>query len=436
MLAVSAFMLMGAVASYQPTTVVAFGSTVFFPPFQAGVDQSSQINTLLTALGAAGSGTLVLPAGSAYPFGATLSVPASVTLRCAGQRATILTPIASPGFAVVSIAGNFGSVQDCSIAGGASVAGTRGADGIRVLPGVQFATVLRNEASATADNGIEDNGQYTEIARNYVHGAYTNGIYADGTTTNLAAYGNIHDNTVINNSVGTNGWDGIDLDPCHMSYSVHDNLVIGNDIIDAGAYTVGSAACGTSSYDQIQNNKSISSAANGIALAGQLTDILIEGNQVVTPTGWCIYGNTVGYVAFRIQVVANSCIGATAEGILFANFLSTTTGGYNGLQITGNHIENTGGIGGIVVKSGTATAWISGNVVIGSGLWAVDVSAAAANAGVIVDQSNVLFAGSSGVVNNVSPQTIAYGLNQTCTLSTGGTLQFTRGVLTSGTCNH
>lgn len=297
-------------------------SYVSLPSFSG--DQTTTINNAMSALSGAGGGTYYLPKGSTT-VSATLAVPANVTLWCAGVGATVISPNSTnPGFSVISITGNKGSVQNCSINGTAIADGTRGSDGIRILDGVHNAFVFNNEVYATADNGIEDNGVYSNISFNYVHDNYTNGIYVIGNAPGAAAGGLINANVVVHNSAGTLAWDGIDLDPCHSNYSITNNQVVGNDIIIAGAYNSGNAGCGVSTGDIITGNRSYGSTENGIALLGQLTDITITNNLIDGPIGWCIYDNTNGFSSFRIVINNNYCIAPTKDGIYVANFVPST----------------------------------------------------------------------------------------------------------------
>lgn len=426
-------------AVWQGTATVINAQTQYGAFGNGTADDTVAVNNALTAAGTMHYPiTVYLPPGNFRPLTATFGVPSNVCLRGSGRGQTTITTSSNPGYAAVTLNGKFPCLQDLSINGNSTIAGTRGSDGVLIASLAMNAYVKNVEVYQSADNGIEDRGSYDEIANNFVHDNYTNGIYADGTSGARTQFGDIHDNYVLNNSSGTTTWDGIDLDPCHDYFRVHDNIIVGNDLIVAGAYSAPSAGCVASQYDTITGNSLFGSTENGIALLGQQNDVLISNNNIVTPTGWCIYGNTNGYSAFRIQIIGNACIGPSLDGILFSNFLNAMSGGYTGLFIATNHVENVGATySGITIKSGSEAIEISGNVVTPNlGAYAINTVQASADTSVVVDQSNILFAGATGILDTASGQAIAQGVSQTCTISSGGNLVFMRGVLTSGTCNN
>lgn len=202
-------------------------------------------------------------------------------------------------------------------------------------------------------------------------------------------------------------WDGIDLDPCHYKYRVHDNQVNNNDIITVGAYASGSSACGAAYGDIIAHNTVYSSDENGLSLLGQLNDELISSNIVLAPIGYCLQDNTNGYAQSRIHIGGNICHAPTLGGDTIYNGLSNSSGGPSSVDFIGERIDSVGsGYSGIIVTSGTTNVTLEGNIVTpGAGsAYAVDTSGAAANSSVIIDQSNVLAAGGSGTVNIASGQ--------------------------------
>jgi hypothetical protein len=215
-------------------------------------------------------------------------------------------------------------------------------------------------------------------------------------------------------------WDGFDLDPCHSGFKLYNNRAYGNDFIIAGAYSAPSATCGLAFGDQINENWSYSSVENGIALLGQLRDEQVNGNHVMTPTGWGIYTNTAGYAQSRIALNHNTVVGSTKDGIYLANFLSGVTGGPVDWDISNNHVENVGAtFSGITISSGATLIYGTGNVIIpGSGAYAIDSSAAGVG---VAFTGGSLTAGGTGIVNYTTSAQQAFeyipGFNPTGYLS-------------------
>jgi Right handed beta helix region len=363
-------------------------------------DDTSAINSALTHVG-----NVILPMGTCVISG-SLNVPSNTYLHGSGIGVTTVKTPANPGYAAIKFAQTVSSagVSDLSINGNSSGAGIRTSDGVFAVDGSSHIKVYRVEVYGTADNGIEVNGNNSEVAFNYVHDNYTNGIYDIGTggTGARSQYNWIRNNDVENNSVGTKGWDGIDVDPNTAYTTIQDNLVVGNDII---LYESGSSVA--SSYGHaISDNTIMNSIENGIDLTGYLTDIVVSGNRIFNVDGAGVFLNSP---INNLQITGNYIDGTSygtysyTEGILVANGSYTDTP--SNIEIDDNTIKDVGTNSGtgpaILIQSGTTHYHMEDNTVTDDRspvilTYSADVSGASTSGDL---EDNSFISGTNGVIN-------------------------------------
>ena len=311
---------------------------------------------------------------------------------------------------VSSVSGTTWTIAATSGAHGnnALVQSPRGDVGVLAAATFSNAKVLNTEISNAGDNGVETNGNDTEIASNYIHDNFTNGIYHIGQTGphTIAYRARIHDNRLDNNSVfsttcattaSPSCWDGIDLDPLTAHDVVANNYVGENDIIlfetDANWST-------TSTGHLIVGNNVVNSVAGCLSVAGWEDNFKFIGNHCVNTTGSAV---TINGPATNGQIENNTVEGSSGECIfVYPTPSGTMAGVANNVSLTNNTCINTdtGAAGSAIqISTGATNIKLQGNSVIGTngGAYAIDSSAAATST--TLANNWPLTTGTSGILN-------------------------------------
>ena len=293
-----------------------------------------------------------------YRVSAAIALKNDVVFCGHGMGKTVLQASPNPGYPVLMVPSGVSGVAILLLTcdGGATAAGTRGADGVSIVNGASRVRVSDTEVTATADNGIEADGTDITVERCWVHGCWTNGIYAIGASAASPAQRvHVRDCLVEVNNLGGN-WDGIDLDPNCVDCTVEDNVVIGNDII-----LYDPATPSGSSGNIVRNNRLIQSTENGIDLLGSQMDTEVVGNRIESPTGW---GIVVNGPWTRMRIAGNYIISPTQEGIRLQN-TTATAGAPAAITINDNVVINpsatSGGYAGIALANGATDILVVGN---------------------------------------------------------------------------
>jgi hypothetical protein len=329
-----------------------FAASAYDAKCDGVTDDTAAINSAVRAAHDAGRSIVALPSGTCRNLSGSIVLYSDVFLTGKGRGQTTLEPVREPKYPVVTFAAGTHSsgVSNLAINGNAASAGTRTADGIYAPNGTSGIDVQDVEVYATADNCIEVDGTDSEVHANYVHGCYTNGLYAIGASdAHRARNIRFHDDLVVNTSVGNVKWDGIDVDPCTENIRVYNETVVGNDIID---YESGKT-CSSSFRNSFTNDTVIGSTENGLDLTGALHDITSSGNRFYTPTGYCIMVNTLGLPSYGLTFSHDYCTSPSKDGVYMANFKNPASGGPNDVAIVGERIDNIrAAYSGIDIQSG------------------------------------------------------------------------------------
>lgn len=318
----------------------------------AGDGDQIEINSAITAVNAAGGGTVFLLEGT-YTIDATIAIKSNVQLVGSGVGATVIVVASGldPTMSVISEStdpDNF-AIKDLSINANASNQSSGAIGGIALLgtgsdsgaTSAKGGLIQNIEIRDTSDNGIYlDDADLVTIADNHIFEGTTYGMWIDSGDVDRAVI-------IRNNNVHDMGNGGISV---QNSEGV---VVSGNTTNNNGGYgiEVDSTDGGTITGNTANNN------VDGIVTyGGQLT---ITGNSTfgnsgagisVNEAGWTtvtgnVVGGTTGTAGIELNelyysnVSSNTIYNSTNEAILM-----TGAGGNVQNSITGNKISSTGGI--------------------------------------------------------------------------------------------
>jgi hypothetical protein len=337
------------------------------PRCDGTADDAPAINEQLRAAGAKG-GEVKLPIGKCI-IRSTLTPPSGVTLAGEGIGKTIIQAEPRSGLQTVDFPivrfgdynappnpSNFSGIHDLTVDGGAQKpAKHRLAGEVVVGPLSRSNRIWRIEARHAGDNGIESSGIETEIAFNYVHDNWANGIYVIGyfAEKSKAIYRAsrvmIHDNLVSHNSIANRStndiwdskdpsWDGIDIDPMSENCVIANNIVEGNDIILFESAAHVDAAVGSYGH-RIENNIVKNSPENGIDITGYIHNSRAVNNDLISMEGWGFFLNTSGVG----NIIEGNRIKGASKGGVFLTNQSKFSGIPQDWIFANNEIANIGG---------------------------------------------------------------------------------------------
>lgn len=348
-------------------------------------DATAALNAML-----ARGGEVRLPAGVCLVSNSLL-VRSGTVVSGAGIGRTVIKASPTPEYPVISIGSARGGASNVDLSG-LTVDGSgtrimeRPNDGILSYFGSTEVRIHNLEVRGAGGNGIKVVGSNIDVSDNSVHDNFANGIYAVGRqkvgavvpTTNVR----VLRNRVSHNSLGgmppAKAWDGIDIDPATANCLIEGNTVIGNDIIlfETGRYAA------NSSGHRVTRNTIIDSVANGIDVAGAITDFQLIGNRIERTRGFGIVIN--GPVAHGV-VRGNVILGTTKAGILIDNYIHLP-GVPRDLDVSGNTVDpgpSAGRSPSVMVRGRATNVRVVGNRVSITG-----INAAGAGAGILVQANH------------------------------------------------
>ena len=398
------------------------------PVISLGNPQTSSVsnNSTVSDLTVKGNGSATTLAGAMSAAQTTLQVAASSGWPSAGPfRATIQGDGANSAetITILAVSGTTWTISRSSTPSahslGALVTAPRLDDGIFVAVSSAQDRLYRTEVFNAGDNGLETNGVNTEIAFNYVHGNFTNGVYDVGVYNSLTSATtpstgiNVHDNIVASNSLAAPtsawsisgiSWDGIDIDPLTQHTRVHDNQVLGNDIIH---FETNANWSGLNFDHIVEGNVVLNSAANCFNVTGAVDTAKFTSNKCVSPTG---VGMLIHGPATNTEFSGNTVVGPTAQCVLVYQIANGTNAGVADKSSFENNVcinsaSSGGGASAVTVQDNATYTLLKGFKFFGT-VGAYDIATIAAATSTTLDGNAPLVVGTSGVLSLGSANSI------------------------------
>jgi hypothetical protein len=320
-------------------------------------DDRPAIVSAISALDAAGGGTLLLPKGT-YAISDTVQLVSNMRLVGVGRGATTIKPSASwGGWAMVQDPG--GSITNTEVSGITFDAANQVAESLRfIVAGTKNITVrdceFKNLPSSAAglvlnlcSNVHIENNIFTGLGS-----ATQRALLMFNSASHITVIGNMF--TGFNMSIGIDNFTA----PCH-------NIsIFGNRFKNIGGYGI---RMNEASYVTVSGNEFESTFYVGGTEDGSMAVSAQSGSTAITISDNISKnsGEISVYDSFDAAVTGNVLIGTIAAGIeINDNQNANTSSDGIRVSVTGNHITNAGGAG--VFASGSDIL-IQGNTMRGSG---------------------------------------------------------------------